>query len=762
MDKDLLPRKLAVILHADVVGSTTLVQRNESLAHERIQAAFQRFAKTINTYRGITHELRGDALVAEFEKASDAVAAALACQAENTAFNASLDDDVQPLVRVGISMGEVVIADGTITGAGVVLAQRLEQLAEPGGVCIQGAAYETVPQRLPFSYMSLGEQQVKGFDEPVRAYTVDLKPGENIPAPESGKVVGGANRQTVKSSRSALGVAGLVVILGVLVAWWQPWVQREEAASEARMAYPLPDKPSIAVLPFNNMSGIAEQEYFADGMTENLITDLSKLSGLFVIARNSSFSYKGQQVKVRQVAEELGVRYVLEGSVQRAGDQVRINAQLIDATTGGHLWAERYDGSLADIFALQDQVTAQITEAMSVTLTPGEIKGLGSIGTVNVDAHDAYLQGLSFYFRSTPADNAKAESHFKRAIELDPEFKRAYTALAKVYFKGREWEYAKALVLWWRKAVHRAQRILAMGAGENIADTHVVRSQMALHKHQLDVALQEAEQALAISSNDVDALKSKASVLIYSGQYEEGRQLANHVIRLDPVVISEPLYLIGLSYFAEGNYHKSVEYINRAIESDPSTAVYVRLLAAAYGNLGMKNEANQAWLKYRKSWKRNHSQFWIAAAVQFYPFQDRQILKHLADGFEAAGGVERPPSRFLKLDAATRLSGEEVRALLFGHTIRGQDYWLADFVQQKRTVDGKLTHSGIQSPLDGVELDGDLLGESWVEDNRLCDRWFGAEGDLTACVLIFRDPDRGENNYYMMTDTGPHPFQVID
>jgi TolB-like protein len=510
------------------------------------------------------------------------------------------------------------------------------------------------------------------------------------------------------------------------------------------------------------MSDDPKQEYFADGMTEDLITDLSKISGLFVIARNSSFSYKGKQVKVRQVAEDLGVRYVLEGSVRRAGDQVRINAQLIDATTGGHIWAERYDGSLADIFALQDQVTAKIMGAMSVTLTQRELEDRGSTGTSNTDAHDAYLQGLSFYFRNTPSDNAKAEPHFKRAIELDPGFKRAHTALAKVYFKGREWEYSNALVLWWRKAVFRARSILAKGDAENIADTHVVRSQMALHRHQLGVALREAEQALALNTNDVEALKSKASVLIYSGQYEEGRKLANHVIRLDPVVIAEPLYLIGLSYFATGNYDKSVDYLNRAIESDSSTANYVRLLAAAYGKLGMKSEANKAWRQYRKSWKRNYGQFWIAAAVQFYPFQDREILKHLADGFEAAGGVERPPSRFLKLDAETRLTGEEIKAVLFGHTIKGQDYWLADFIRQTRTIDGKVTHSGIQSPIDAVELDGDLLGESWVEDNRLCDRWFDAEGDLTDCVLIFRDPDRGQNNYYMVTDTGPHPFSVVN
>jgi len=757
MAKDDLSGKLAVILHADVVASTQLVQQNEQLAHKRIQEAFRRFSDTIEKYHGRVQELRGDALLAEFERPSDAVMAALSFQSDHRDHLENHSDDIRPEIRAGIALGEVVIADGTVTGAGVVLAQRVEQLADAGGLCITSAIHEALPNRMPFSLDSLGEQSLKGFDDAVRVYRVRLSPGESVPLPQSKR----QHQATAQSNWPRTAIIVVLVALGVAY-WSYQSAPREEAASLERMAFPLPDKPSIAVLPFTNMSDDAQQEYFADGMTEDLITDLSKISGLFVIARNSSFSYKGQQVKVRQVAEDLGVRYVLEGSVRRVGEQVRINAQLIDATSGGHIWAERYDGSLADIFALQDRVTAKIMNAMSVTLNQQELKRFGSTGTSNTDAHDAYLQGLSFYFRYTPEDNAKAESHFKRAIELDPDFKRAYTALAKVYYKGREWEYAFALATWWRKNVFRAYRTLVQIDGEHIADVHVVRSQMALQKHQLDVALAEAEQALALNSNDVDALKAKARALIYSAQYEQGRELARHVMRLDPAIIAEPLYLIGLSYFASGSYDKAVDYINRAIESDPTTSLYVRLLAAAYGKLGMKNEANKAWLKYRKSWKRDLGQFWIAAAVQFYPFQDREILKHLADGFEAAGGVERPPSRFIKLDAQTRLSGEEIRVLLFGHTIKGRDYWVSDSYRQQRTMDGKVTFSGVNSPVEAVEFDGELSGESWIEDNRLCDRWIDAEGDLTLCVLIFRDPDSGPNHFYMVTDTGPHPFQVIN
>ena len=322
-------RKLAVVLHADVVGSTELVQRNESIAHERIQDGFRRFSETIGAYGGITQEIRGDALVAEFARASDAVTAALAFQIGNADSNAQLEDDIRPQLRIGISLGEVIVADNTITGEGIVLAQRLEQLAVPGGVVVQGSVSETVPKRLPFDFNSLGEQMLKGFDQPVRAFTVQLKPGELVPDSESDAV----ERKIGNSD------------------------PHEQPALE------LPDKPSIVVLPFTNMSSDPEQEYFSDGVSEDIITDLSKMSGLFVIARNSSFAYKNKAINVSDICRKLGVRFALEGSIRKADSRIRINAQLIDGTTGGHVWAERYDRELADIFAVQDEVTREIVAA---------------------------------------------------------------------------------------------------------------------------------------------------------------------------------------------------------------------------------------------------------------------------------------------------------------------------------------------------------------------------------------------------------------
>ena len=288
-------RKLAVLLHADIVDSTRLVQRNDVIAHERMREAFRRLGEIARSFQGTVREVRGDALVAEFPRASDAVAAAIDFQETNATANADCRDAIRPEVRIGIAIGEVLLADDTVTGEGVVIAQRLEQLAPPGAICIQGAARETIPSSLPFAFVDLGVSRLKGFDAPVRAYTVGRASGQPT---------------------------------------------RPEGVEA-----PLPplDKPSIAVMPFENRSGDPEQAYFSDGITEDIITALSKISDLVVIARSSTFEYRDREVDVRQVGREQGVRYVLAGSVRKAGERIRVSTHLVEATSGHHVWADRYD-----------------------------------------------------------------------------------------------------------------------------------------------------------------------------------------------------------------------------------------------------------------------------------------------------------------------------------------------------------------------------------------------------------------------------------
>jgi Flp pilus assembly protein TadD len=370
------------------------------------------------------------------------------------------------------------------------------------------------------------------------------------------------------------------------------------------------------------------------------------------------------------------------------------------------------------------------------------------------------LKGRSFYREKSAGTDREALKYLYRAIELDPDFKSAYAALAKVYYKGIEDEYSKALLIYWRKTIFLAHKNLSISVGAKSADGHILRSRMALHRHQVEFALREVERALDIRINDVDALNIKARALVYSGQYAKGRKLANRIKRLDPVVIAEPLYIIGLSYFASGSYDKAVDYIERALKNNGAQIGYNLLLAATYGKLGMKMEAKEALLKYREN---RFGPYWMAVAVFFFPFEDGEVLKHLADGFEAAGVVVRPPSRYLKLDRKARLTGQEIETLLFGHTIKGSEFLIGIGWGQIRTIGGKVSHSGEPIHI-GFNPGGHNVnkGESWIDDDRLCNRWFDVVGNITSCALIFRDLDGDQNNYYMVTDYGPSRFQVTN
>ncbi len=436
MEHDRRPGKLAVIVHADIAGSTALVQQDEHVAHERIRDSFRRLGEAVSRYHGSVVEVRGDALLAQFERASDAVSATLGFQAAQAGYNERLDDGVLPRVRIGVALGEVILADGTVTGSGVVLAQRVEQLAAPGGVCISGAIHEALPKRMPFEQDDLGEQVLKGFDEPVRVFRIDLVPGESPPLPgQVGSILTG------KRVAVATALATVLLATGGMLLWLQPWQEREAPASEERMAFPLPDKPSIAVLPFANISDDPEQEYFVDGITNDLITDLSKFKNLFLIASNSTFSYKGKPVKVQQVAEDLGVRYVLEGSVQRAGDTLRINAQLIDALSGHHIWAERYDRDAGDLFAVQNEMLKTIVASLNFQVEEFEFERAIQRPTKDLKAHDYFTRGWAYLREKINRENnARVHEWMQKAIQADPQYARAYSTEAVAH--SRDWRYS--------------------------------------------------------------------------------------------------------------------------------------------------------------------------------------------------------------------------------------------------------------------------------------------------------------------------------
>jgi TolB-like protein/class 3 adenylate cyclase/rhodanese-related sulfurtransferase len=643
MAKDRISGKLAVILHADVAGSTALVQQDEHLAHERILDAFRRFSDTITQYHGHVRELRGDALLAEFERASDAVTAVLAFQADHSNHNAQLDDNIRPTVRVGIAMGEVIIADNTVTGAGVVLAQRVEQLAEPGGLCITGAIYEALPQRLPFHQENLGEQLVKGFDEPIHVYRVELSSGESIPPPQD---ISRHELSPRKLRLIAVIALTALVVGGATSYWYKPWVPREEPASVDRMVFSLPEEPSIAVLPFDNMSDDPGQDYFADGMTEDLITDLSNVIGLFVISRNATFTYKDKAIKPRQVAEDLGVRYVLEGSVRRVGNQVRINAQLIDAVTGFHLWAERYDGLLTDVFGLQDKVVGQIAAALEVNLMSADTGPSGGKETDVAQAYDAFLEGWELYRRETRDDTIKAIPFFEKALELDANYGRAYAALAGVYWRiNQNSGWRNDVGLLWLEVHNLTKGYVAKALAQPTSLAYSISSQILDFQGRSDDALTDINRAIALDRNNPDYYITKSWILIFAGRPEEAEENARLAIRINPHYPPTYLHALGRALFYRGQYLEAVKIFKRLVNLQPDQReTYIRL-AATYGHLGQLEEAEAAVSKYNELVaKTNYTPLTVEEVALWYEdtyrFEDDSYPEPMFEGLRKAGVPE--------------------------------------------------------------------------------------------------------------------------
>ena len=634
MAKDHLSRKLAVILHADVAGSTTLVQQNETLAHERIQDAFHRFSEKIEKYKGRVLELRGDALLADFELPSDAVTATLAFQTDHTYYLSRLKDDLRPSIRVGIAMGEVIIADNTVTGAGVVLAQRVEQLADPGGLCITAALHEALPKRMPFELEHLGAQELKGIDDPVHVFQVELIPGASIPPPPQ--------QQRKRSAMSipwkvmfAFTVAVMVIVIGIAYLY-KPLALQEEPITPKRATIPLPDKPSIAVLPFTNISDDPKQEYFVDGMTEDLITDLSKLSGLFVIARNSVFTYKNKAINIQQVAADLGVRYILEGSVRRAGEQIRINAQLIDASTGGHLWAERYDGKLDDIFALQDKITRKIVTALSVNLTPKEERQQIQRYTDNVQAYDAFLQGRDLWSLESPEEFNKTVNYFEKAIELDPAYGRAHAALAGLYDSVRSEDRGEIIGISYPRANFLAYQHVKEALKNPTPLAHRVHARLLSRDSKWDEAVVEAGKAISLNPNDPDGYIAMTGLLVRIGRPAEAQVYLNEAARLNP---RGRFFLrtMEINFHLE-RYPEVVESLLTHLEDYPEHEWDYMFLAASYGHLGREAEGEAAIQKFEELRRKlGHSQPYGTRKLDSWRFKDSAARERIQAGLQKAG-----------------------------------------------------------------------------------------------------------------------------
>jgi len=632
-----MQRSLAAILAADVVGYSRLMGKDEA----GTLAELRRYRDEIFDPKAAQHQgrivkLMGDGTLMEFSSVVDAVTFAVDLQVAMARRNAGVPEERRIIYRIGINLGDIVHQDDDIYGDGVNVAARLEGLAEPGGICISRSARDQVRDKLDLNLDDQGEIEVKNIARPVRVFRVLI---DDKAAALTTPVTMPAQKATSNRKPIYAAVMAGCLLLAAGVFWWQPWMPGMQTASVERMALPLPAKPSIAVLPFTNISGNLDQELFSDGMTDDLITDLSKVSGLFVIARNTSFTFKGKTVASSEVAEKLGVRYVLEGSVRRSGDQVRVNAQLIDATTGGHLWAERYDGDITDYFMVQDTFVHKIVTALSLKLSRGEQEEIAKGQTANVEARKAFQKGWQQYNRYTAKSNALAAQEFLRATVLDPNYGRAYSALSMAYVRGCQWRWHKELGTSNKGAFIKATAFLAKAEKNSSSMTKVAASQIYLYDDKHGKSFNEAARAIALDPNDPEAQVAMGLAMITTGKPEAGLEFVKTAVRLSPSHPTHYSMALALGYFALKDMEQAVVTLEATLKRNPSAVDLAPLLAASYAHLGRKKEARAAL----RLWKPEAGESELQSSYKFYhfpytlAFSQRKVEERLSNGLAVAG-----------------------------------------------------------------------------------------------------------------------------
>ena len=623
-----IKRKLTTILATDVEGYTRLMRADEEATLKTLGEYREIIDGLIARHDGRVFSTGGDSVLAEFGSAVEAVRCAISIQEEIASRNTELADDRKLMFRIGINVGDVMIRDDDLFGDGVNVAARLEGLAQPGGVCVSGSVFEQIKHKLSLGFEDMGAQEVKNIAEPVAAYRL-------VPGPVSVAAATSTPSAATRWRIPAMAAVVIVIIAAGGLAWWQPWAPDVAPESIDKRALKLPDKPSIAVLPFTNMSDDKQQEYFSDGITEDIITDLSKVSGLFVIARNSSFKYKGKSEDVRNVARDLGVRHILEGSVRKAGNRARITAQLIDGETGNHVWTERYDRDLTDVFAVQDEVTREIVSALTVNLTQADKNRLSRKGTENLKAYDAVLRGQAQSFRFTKDANGKARQLYQQAIDFDPKYARAYSGLAWTHLNDFRLGWSKNEQHSLEQAFELAQRAIALDDFDAVA--HTALSDVYLWTKRHERALAEAERAAALNPNAADTFSKIGDILTWAGEPEKGIRQLQKVMRLNPNHPMVYTWHLGHANFVRGDYEKAAAAFERCRDRNPNFAPARLYLAASYGQLGRLKEAR---VESAKALELSYMDWSESQLKQNLPYKDPSDLDRLIHGLRIAGRLQ--------------------------------------------------------------------------------------------------------------------------
>jgi adenylate cyclase len=653
-------RKLTAILSADVVGYSRLMGEDEAATVSTLKSHRNLISEKVQTFKGRVVDSPGDNILAEFRSIVDAISCAVETQKGLKKKNEKLPDNRKMIFRIGVNLGDVIQDGDRIYGDGVNIAARVESLAKPGEVAISGTAFNHVRNKLKFGYEFIGEHKVKNINQPVRVYHVLTDPVF------SGKIIGETENDRSVMTKTILAAA--VVILLVAAAYLYIANKPTEEISKKSS-----ERPSIAVLPFSNMSDDPQQEYFSDGMTDDLITDLSKVSGLMVISRNSTFTYKGKPVQIKSVAQELGVKYVLEGSVRKVGDQIRINAQLIDAEKDHHVWAERYDGKMDDVFEFQDRITQQIVTALAVNLTAKEKGGRKTEETKNIQAYDAFLKGWNYFLQQTPEEVPKAIPHLKKAIEIDPEYNRAYAALAYVYWRSMDQGWRKQLGVSLAAARLLASNYLDKAMKRPNSTAYLLAAEISDRNFLLDEALSYAQKAVALTPSDPWALLVLGKMLNKHGRCEEGLLYLQKSLDHDP---QNPAQVWQHQAWAEsclGNYEKAVTLGERVREFNPTTTSIGAVLSISYVNIGQQLKAEEAFALYKKGWPK-----WLPPTIplvmKFINVVDPQTSTTFVKSLVKAG-LPSEPSDYVKPWMLERLKDAEIKQLLLGKKMKGLGFY---------------------------------------------------------------------------------------
>ncbi|MBW2202743.1 MAG: tetratricopeptide repeat protein [Deltaproteobacteria bacterium] len=630
MDPKDVKRKLRAILSADVQGYSRLMGDDEVATVKTITEYRETLSSLIAQYHGRVVDSPGDNVLAEFGSVVDAVQCAVEIQNILKAKNEDLPENRRMIFRIGVNLGDVIQEGDRIYGDGVNIAARIESLADGGGICISGTAYDHIENKLALGYNFIGEHSVKNIAKPVRVYKVPMDPKDV-----------GKKRAGKSWKKIAIAAVGLLILAGAATAIWNFYPRLAPAPTEVASKKapapgspdetppPVSEEPSIAVLPFANISGDPKEDYLSDGITEQIITALSKTPRMLVIARNSVFTYKGKPVMVQQVSDELDVRYVLEGSVQKSGDKLRITAQLIDAKTGNHLWSERYDRELRDIFSLQDEITVKVITALQVKLTEGEQARIYGRGTNNLDAYFKVLEGREQSSRFNKEGNAMARLLFEQAIALDPNYAMAYWRLSATHLADLILGSTKSPKGSLKQAEELVQKALALNGA--LAEAHALLGRVYLAKRQYEQAIAEGERAIAINPNSPIAQYALAFSLTRVGKYEEAIALYKKAMRSDPIPSTSLLTMLGNAYILAGRYEDGISTLKKVLRRSPNNLWAHVGLAIGYSSSDREEEARNEAIEILR----------IDPKFSLKHFAKRLMYKDQADTDRIAGALRK-------------------------------------------------------------------------------------------------------------------------